>query len=44
MKITSRKSLKLTIRQSRQVRPEVAKLIKELSKKYVGVWKDLAKV
>lgn len=27
-----------------KVRPEVAKLIKEISKKYDRVWRDLAKV
>lgn len=43
MKITSRKKLKVA-EQSQEVRPEIAKLIKEISKKYVGVWKDLAKV
>lgn len=44
MKITSRKNLKVTTEQSQQVRPEVAKLTKEISKKCAGVWKDLAKV
>lgn len=43
MKITLRKNLK-TPKQSQQVRPELAKLIKELSKKYAGVWADLAKL
>ena len=44
MKITSRKNLKLITKQGQQVRPEITRLIKELSKKYAGVWKDLAKV
>ena len=43
MKITLRKNLKIP-KQSQQIRPEVAKLIKELSKKYDGVWRDLAKL
>lgn len=44
MKITSRKNLKVTTEQSQQVRPEVAKLIKKISKKYEKVWQDLAKI
>lgn len=44
MKITLRKNLKVTTEQNQKVRPEVAKLIKKLSKKYSGVWKDLAKI
>lgn len=36
--------MKIKLRQNQKVRPEVAKLIDKLSKKYVDVWKDLAKV
>ena len=44
MKIKSRQNLKTKVVQNQQVRPEVVKLIGELSKKYAGVWKDLAKI
>jgi len=44
MKIKSRQNLKTRAEQNQKVRPEVAKLIGELSKKYAGVWRDLAKV
>lgn len=43
MNITSIKKLKIT-EQSQEVRPEVARFMKEISKKYAEVWKDLAKV
>lgn len=29
---------------NQKVRPEVAKLIEKISKKYAGAWKDLAKL
>lgn len=32
------------IAQNQKVRPEVAKLIDKLSKKYAKVWQDLAKI
>jgi len=36
--------MKIKSRQIQKVKPEIAKLIDKLSKKYAGVWKDLAKV
>ena len=33
-----------TAKKPTEIDPEVAKLIKKLSKKYSGVWQDLAKV
>lgn len=44
MKIKSRQTQKSHLEQNQKIRPEVAKLIKQLSKKYAGVWKDLAKI
>ncbi len=37
-------STKRTGKKSTEIDPEVAKLIKKLSKKYSGVWQDLARV
>lgn len=44
MKMKSKQIQKSHLEQNQKVRPEVAKLIGKLSKKYAGVWKDLAKI
>ncbi len=44
MKVKSRQNPKATEDKNQKVRPEVAKLIDEISKKYAKVWQDLAKI